>query len=153
MSGLVWQVSHRRLLLRATVSRYIELHFQRYADHHSKTVGLGFAQSEDLVFAVDLLEPFTTINKSNTGTLWRAAIAQFQTGAVISSEQEDGFTIDSRAHASSGLGALMTIEINGVADVLHTGGVVPLWSDQPAPLEEPLGVPSSNWLLLDFESN
>jgi hypothetical protein len=44
----------------------------------------------------------------------------------------------------------MTITADGVAEVIHTSCSAPYVAGQPAPLDNPKGDPSSNWLVLSF---
>jgi hypothetical protein len=48
------------------------------------------------------------------------------------------------------LGAKMTITTDGVAEVIHTSCSTPYVAGLPAPLDNPSGEPSANWLVLSF---
>ena len=56
-------------------------------------------------------------------------------------------TVDARP---GDLGSKMTITTDGVAEVIHTSCSAPYVAGQPAPLDNPKGGPSSNWLVLSF---
>ena len=71
-------------------------------------------------------------------------------GTTLTSPDENGFTIDGTTHGESSLGSKITISINGVEEKIHTSCSVPFASNQPAPLNNPKGAPSSNWLVIDF---
>jgi len=71
-------------------------------------------------------------------------------GLILSSPQENGFTIDATAHGQRELGAKTKIYINGVEEKLHTSCSTPFVSDAPAPLDKPKGDPSPNWFVVNF---
>jgi len=71
-------------------------------------------------------------------------------GTVLSKASENGFSIDGIAHGESDLGSKTWVSINGVTETLHTSCSVPFASQQPAPLDNPKGAPSPNWLVVDF---
>jgi hypothetical protein len=56
-------------------------------------------------------------------------------------------TVDARP---GDLGSKMTITTDGVEEVIHTSCSAPYVAGQPAPLDNPKGAPSSNWLVLSF---
>jgi hypothetical protein len=56
-------------------------------------------------------------------------------------------TVDARP---GDLGAKMTITTDGVEEVIHTSCSAPYVAGQPAPLDNPKGDPSDNWLVLSF---
>jgi len=80
------------------------------------------------------------------------------TGDVVTIPGENGFTIDAMAHSTGcycggcikDLGPKTTISINGVSEVIHTSCSTPFVKDAPAPLNNPIGDPSPNWLVVDF---
>lgn len=71
-------------------------------------------------------------------------------GTVLSLATENNWTIDSLAHDTGDLGSKVSILINNVAEVIHTSCSTPFVSDKPAPLDNPKGVPSPNWFVVDF---
>ena len=71
-------------------------------------------------------------------------------GTVLSLPEENGFTIDGTAHGESSLGSKVTIYINGTPEKIHTSCSVPYATNAPAPLNDPKGDPSPNWLVVDF---
>ena len=71
-------------------------------------------------------------------------------GTILSVPSENGFTIDGTAHSESDLGSKTTISINGVSEKIRTNCSVPFATNQPAPLHNPKGAPSPNWMVVDF---
>ena len=75
------------------------------------------------------------------------------TGMILSSPVENGWTIDGTVHTkhgNDGLGATMSIFINGVEEVIHTSCSTPFLNQAPAPVNNPLGAPSTNWFVVNF---
>lgn|GEM_PF-6197064 len=71
-------------------------------------------------------------------------------GTELFADAENDWTIDATAHEKEELGAKTRIFINGVEEVLHTSCSTPFVIDEPAPLDNPKGDPSPNWLVVDF---
>jgi hypothetical protein len=71
-------------------------------------------------------------------------------GTVLSLPGENGFSIDGTAHGESSLGSKLTVYINGTPEKIHTSCSVPYATNAPAPLNDPRGAPSPNWLVIDF---
>lgn len=63
---------------------------------------------------------------------------------------ENGFSIDATSHGEIDLGSKTKIRINGVEETIHTSCSTPFESGKPAPLDQPKGDPSPNWLVVDF---
>jgi hypothetical protein len=69
---------------------------------------------------------------------------------------QNGFTIDAAASGLGDLGATLEIFVNGqsvidgVDQKLHTSCSTPYVAGQPAPLNDPKGEPSPNWLVENF---
>ena len=63
---------------------------------------------------------------------------------------QNGFSIDATISGEDDLGSRTSIFINGVEEELHTSCSVPFVAGQPAPLNDPKGDPSSNWLVEAF---
>ena len=70
--------------------------------------------------------------------------SQFQ-GNLVSGVTE--VSVDARP---ADLGSKMTVTINGVDELIHTSCSAPYVAGQPAPLDNPKGNPSPNWLVVSF---
>ncbi|MBT8137142.1 MAG: hypothetical protein KJO54_09045 [Gammaproteobacteria bacterium] len=69
---------------------------------------------------------------------------------------QNGYSIDAALSGEDDLGSRTTITIDGVAEELHTSCSTPFVAGQPAPLNDPKGDPSPNWLVeafIDKEGN
>ncbi len=75
-------------------------------------------------------------------------------GTILSSPDENGFSIDGTAHGDSHLGSWVNVTIwspsGDVIEKLSSSCCTPISTDAPAPLHSPLGDPSSNWFVVDF---
>ncbi|RLD02686.1 MAG: hypothetical protein DRI65_14415 [Chloroflexota bacterium] len=69
---------------------------------------------------------------------------------ILSSAEQNGYSIDATAQGMVELGAKVKIRINGVEEVIHTSCSVDYESGFPAPLDKPKGFPSSTWFVEDF---
>ncbi len=65
-------------------------------------------------------------------------------------EDQNGFSIDATESGENDLGSKTSIFINGVEEVIHTSCSAPVVVGQPAPLDDPKGDPSPNWLVEAF---
>ena len=72
------------------------------------------------------------------------------TGAVLSSPDQNDYTVDPGVVGESNAGTKTSIFINGAEEEHHTSCSVPYVSGLPAPLNDPKGDPSSNWFVLGF---
>jgi len=91
-----------------------------------------------------------SLKKSKTYVVYTGV--DLTAGVVLSSAEENGFTIDASAHGKNDLGAKTSIYINNVEEKIHTSCSTPFLSDAPAPLDKPVkGDPSPNWFVLEFE--
>jgi hypothetical protein len=68
----------------------------------------------------------------------------------LSMPTENGFSIDATQHDNKDVGPHLKIFINGVEEKIHTSCSVPVETGKPAPLNNPKGDPSSNWMVVDF---
>ena len=69
---------------------------------------------------------------------------------ILTLGSENGWTVDAGAHGESNLGSRMSISINGVPEEHHTSCSTPYVTNQPAPLDDPKGDPSSLWFVVGF---
>ncbi len=69
-------------------------------------------------------------------------------GAVLSGQ--NGFSIDATFAGERDLGSRTSIFVNGVEEEIHTSCSAPVVAGQPAPLNDPKGDPSPNWLVEAF---
>ena len=72
------------------------------------------------------------------------------TGTILSLPEENGFTIDGAAHGEAKLGNWTKIRINGEEENLRTSCSLPITVNEPARLNDPMALPSSNWWVVDF---
>ncbi len=98
----------------------------------------------------DITDATVTVvaDKFNTPVVY--TVANLTSGTVLSSAAENGFTIDALAHNNAELGAKTSISINDVEEVIHTSCSTPVVKGAPAPLDNPKGDPSGNWLVVEF---
>ncbi|MDH3587824.1 MAG: hypothetical protein OEQ74_00325 [Gammaproteobacteria bacterium] len=75
--------------------------------------------------------------------------AELVTNETVFADQ-NGYSIDATLSGESDLGSKTTISINGVEEVLHTSCSAPFVAGAPAPLDDPKGDPSPNWLVEAF---
>lgn len=71
-------------------------------------------------------------------------------GMILSLPGENGFTIDGTAHGEAKLGNRTTIRIDGEEEILRTSCSLPITVNEPAKLNDPMALPSSNWWVVDF---
>ncbi len=71
-------------------------------------------------------------------------------GTMVQSPTENEFTIAAAVRGEDELGSKTTITLNGVEEVLHTSCSVPISVFEAAPLDDPKGAPSPNWVVMGF---
>ncbi len=92
----------------------------------------------------------TVLEYTGTGTPVVVTVEGKNGKAVVVSSFDAAtgiLTIDARPED---LGSKMTITTDGVAEVIHTSCSTPYVAGLPAPLDNPKGDPSENWLVLSF---
>jgi hypothetical protein len=98
----------------------------------------------------DILDPTTVVfDPDKSPTVTYDLPGGLANGTVLTMGAENGFTIDARDNENE-LGAKTKISINDVEEVIHTSCSAPYVVGQPAPLDDPKGDPSPNWLVEDF---
>jgi len=92
----------------------------------------------------------TVLEYTGGGTPGEVIVEGKNNKAQVISSFDDAtgiLTVDARPED---LGSKMTITTDGVAEVIHTSCSTPYVAGLPAPLDNPKGDPSANWLVLSF---
>jgi len=71
-------------------------------------------------------------------------------GTIVSSPEQNDYTVDPGVQGFDDAGSKTTIYINGTPEVHHTSCSTPYIAGLPAPLDSPKGDPSPNWFVVSF---